>query len=777
MNGGGAALLHNPRFTIRSGRGIVPSPIRDPPIGAPALALFSRSVFYIPMKTIRLSELSGRELFARLIDAETAARLAESGYRILVINPGSTSTKVALFRGVRREDGFEAHIQPNVEDSAESRSEMILRWMSEREIAAGNLDAVAARGGFFRPVPGGTYRVCPELLADLSDPEIHHAANMGVPIAMRVRELAGKDLPATVTNPVVADEVRIESRMTGLREFKTDGTSAHYLSHKSVIDISSWELSMHPREASVVSVHLGGGFSLIRNHRGRAVKIIDAFNGLPSANRSGILPQHEILRRLQDHRTSLDELLGATFGRGGLLSLAGTNDFKTLIEFRNLGATDEQVRKIDLVLEFFAQKVAEGILSMCAGWGKPDYACVTGGLSRSEEFVKRIERRLGGMLPLVRVPGSVEQEALASGAALALLRPERLLDYPLERDRLRATRVRENKLIDRAVFSRPVLHRRKGSPLRSLEEIIQAARSLVQDESMPTIAIAGSDNEDALAAVRRATEEGEYKIARFLLVGNEAKTRKMAADLEMDPGRSDFTFIDASDPVGFCLDLYEKGRAQVLMKGSVKTADILAPAFRWLKERGRLDEDALYSHVAVFERKGSKKLILLTDAGINIEPTLEQKKRILENALFVARSLNLPRPRVAVISAIEKVNPRIESSVDAAAIAESYRTRRDCLVEGPLSFDVATEAEIAEEKGYQGRIRGDADILVMPGIDSGNAVYKTLTTSGHDAAGCIVGCGIPVVLTSRGDSALTKLASISLSLRLYFQSRHEARRR
>jgi phosphate butyryltransferase len=726
------------------------------------------------MKTIQVSALSGRDVFARLLDVETADQLAEAKPRILVINPGSTSTKVALFHGVQKVDGFEVHIQPHLEDTADTRSIQIMGWLAERHIDPESLDAIAARGGFFRPVPSGTYAVTPDLLEDLADPEIKHAANMGVPIAMRIRELSGRDIPVSVSNPVVVDEVDISSRMTGLREFKTDGTSVHYLSHKSVIAISAWEFGMHPSEASVVSVHLGGGFSLIRNHRGRAVRVINAFSGLPAANRSGLLPQHEMLGRLEEHQMSLDEMLRATFREGGLMSLAGTNDFKTLLEFRGFGATDEQREKIDLVLDFFAQKVAEGILSSAAGWGKPDYACVTGGLSQSEEFVKMVERRLGGLLPLVRVPGSVEQEALAAGAALSLLHPECLRDYASEREKLYKQRLGENHLIDQVVFKKPVLHRKKGSPLCSLEEIIQATRTRVHEEFMPTIAIAGSDNEDALAAAMRATEEGEHKIARFILVGDREKTLRTAEKLDLDLNQQDFTLVHSDDPVAKCLEFYESGDTHVLMKGSVKTEAILGPTFRWLKENGRLPKDALYSHVAVFERKALGKLILLTDGGINIEPSKDEKRRILENALFVARSLNLPRPKAAVISAIEKVNPRIESSVEAAEIAALYRDRSDCIVEGPVSFDVATEEDIAEEKGYEGEIRGNADILVMPGIDSGNAVYKTLTTSGHDAAGCIVGGGIPVVLTSRGDSALTKLASISMSLRLYFQRMREA---
>lgn len=725
------------------------------------------------MKTLDPASLDPRHLFTRLLGGDLADTLAKASSRVLVVLPGSTSTKIAFFEGIEKRDFYEAHVPPGVEDSAQLRTDMLVSWLKEKELDPASFDGIAARGGFMRPVPGGTYLVDDELRRDLDDPEIQHPANYGVSIAQRVRELAGRDIPVTVTDPVVVDEVEIESRMTGLREFKTDGTSVHYLSHKSAIRLAASEFGLLPVEASVVSVHLGGGFSLIRQHEGRAVKVINAYSGLPSANRSGALPMHDLLARIQDHQVSAEGLYKEAFREGGLLSLAGTNAFKTLCEFREMGATDQQREKIDLLLRFFAQRTAEGVLAMSAGWGRPDFVCVTGGLSRDREFVEMIEKCLGGLLPMVCVPGSVELESLAAGMALALHAPEKLMDYAGERDRLKAFRVEEDRLIDRQVFRKPILHRKKGSPVRSLDEIIQAARDKVHERFLPTIAVAGSDNTDALAAAMRATEEGEYKIARFLLVGDEKGTRERAARLGMDLGRDDFKLIPSADPVACCLELYENEECHILMKGSVKTTEILGATFHWMRDKGLLHKDALYSHVAVFERKALGRLILMTDAGINVAPDQDEKRRILENALFVARSLNLSYPKVALISAIEKVNPRIVSSVEAGEIAEMYRDRTDCHVEGPISLDVATERDVAEEKSYEGKIRGDADILVMPGIDSGNVVYKTLTTSGHDAAGCIVGGGIPVVLTSRADSALTKLASISLSLRLYFQRMRE----
>ncbi len=725
------------------------------------------------MKTLHLRQLPQLEIFSRLLGPGLAKRLVEEGYHILVVNPGSTNTKVAYFEGIEKRADFEVHLDPGQDDTAEERAGLILRWLADTGIELHRLDGIAARGGLVRPVPGGTYPLSDALLDDLAKPRLKHASNLAVPIALAIKDLGDMGdhhIPITITDPPVIDEVDIESRMTGLKSFKTDGSSAHYLNHRAVIRLSAWEFGIDPDEASVISAHLGGGISMLRHHRGKAVRVINAFSGVPSMNRSGALPVHDLVMALRKHEVGLEELHRGVFKEGGLLSLAGTDDFKTLLDFREHGATREQVAKVDLLLRFFAQKISEGILSMAAGWGRPDYVVVTGGLSRSHELMEKIETRVGGLLPLVHIPGSAEQESLAAGMARALLDPDCLRHYEEERDMLQAYRRHEDRLIDEPVFKRPVRRRRQGSPIRNLEELIQATRGEVNRHFKPTIAIAGSDNDDALEAARRATEEGEYKIARFLLVGDEEKTRALAAEVGLDLRRGDFELIPSAEPVADCLKLYEEQRCQVLMKGSVKTEEILAPSFRWLKAHDRLPDRALFSHVAVFQREEEGKLLLLSDAGINIEPDLEAKQRILDNALFVARALNLPRPKVAVISAIEKVNPRIESSVEAAAIAAAYADRTDCLVEGPLSFDVAVDPAIAAEKGYKGQIQGNADVLIMPGIDSGNSVYKSLTvSSGLNAAGAIVGCGIPVVLTSRGDTALTKLASLSLSLRLFFR--------
>ncbi len=200
------------------------------------------------------------------------------------------------------------------------------------------------------------------------------------------------------------------------------------------------------------------------------------------------------------------------------------------------------------------------------------------------------------------------------------------------------------------------------------------------------------------------------------------------------------------------------------MKGGVKTEDIMRGALRYLKNSGKLEKGRVYSHVGIFQVPTYPKLLTVTDAAVNPAPDQEMKRKILENALSVLRYLNIAKPKVAIISAVETRNPNVESSMLAGELADAYRGREDCVVEGPLSLDVAIDPRSAAEKGYQGQIRGNADMLLMPDIESGNVVYKTLTvSSGAYLAGVVVGGGIPIILTSRGDSSRSKLASISLA--------------
>ncbi|RME29163.1 MAG: butyrate kinase, partial [Deltaproteobacteria bacterium] len=343
-------------------------------------------------------------------------------------------------------------------------------------------------------------------------------------------------------------------------------------------------------------------------------------------------------------------------------------------------------------------------------------------------------------------------------------------DYRQQVEAHRKRRQLELETIDQVLFERPVYYRKPGSPITSTDDLIDAARLAVHEHTPPRIALVGSDNDEALLAARWAGEEGRFRLARFLLVGDSVQTNELAYELDLDIDDENFVIVDTDEPVEKSMQLLLDGQADFVMKGSVKTEKIMHGLLRALKGSGRLEKGQLVSHVVAMDLPRRSKFLLITDAAINPYPDRKKKIKIIENALRVARCLNIPRPRVAVISAIESVNPGIESSIEAEQIAGHFAGRKDCMVEGPLSFDVATDPQSAEEKRYKGEVAGNADILLMPDIDAANVLYKTLTTqSGAVAAGITVCGGLPVVLTSRGDSARTKLASIALAVRFYLK--------
>lgn len=685
---------------------------------------------------------------------------------VLCVNPGSTSTKLALYRGLDLVAADEVHLPPDYPDSIENRASSIVEWTRARGIGDGDLTGIACRGGFVAPVPTGTYEVCGGMMDDLERPRIAHASNMAIPIGLRLRELFGGSgrLLVTTTDPVASDEMETLARMTGVRRLLRDGSGAHYLNHRAVHRLVSSLLGASDRELTTIGAHMGGGISILRHVDGRVTDLVNAFSGVASANRSGNIPLDVLLRAVDEGEMSFPELKRYLFKMGGLIDLAGTNDFRALLHFRDAGAVARQREKIDLVVDFLARNIAGAVMQLAAIERPIDVVILTGGLSRSAEFVGRIKRRLYPHFPVVVVPGAVEHEALVAGHFRARLRPSETKDYVRERDALRRLRAEERALFETEIFTHPQLRKKEHAPVTSLDEIVHLARSMVATGSAPRVAIVGAENEDAVVAAKQANEEGRYPIAKFLLVGDFYEISKLAWEYDIKVDGDNYRIVDADDAVDRAIALYAAGEADLLMKGGVKTEEIMRGALRYLKESGRLEKGRVYSHVGIFQVPTYPKLLTVTDAAVNPAPDREMKRKILENALRVLRYLNITRPKVAIISAVETRNPSVESSILAADLAEEYRGRDDCIVEGPLSLDVAIDPRSAAEKGYTGEIRGNADVLLMPDIESGNVVYKTLTvSSGAYLAGVVVGGGIPIILASRGDSSRSKLASISLA--------------
>ena len=294
--------------------------------------------------------------------------------------------------------------------------------------------------------------------------------------------------------------------------------------------------------------------------------------------------------------------------------------------------------------------------------------------------------------------------------------------------------------------------------IKNFDEVLKIAK----ERGPKTIAVACAQDNDVMNAVENARVNG---IAEAILVGDLEMIKKIAAEESID--LTAYEVIDIKDMAEASLkavELVSSGKAHMVMKGLVDTAVILRAVLN--KEVG-LRTGNILSHVAVFDVPSYHKLMLITDAAMNIAPDLNQKKQIIENALFVSRALDIEEAKVAVITAKEKVNPKMPATVDAAELVKMNLNGeiKNCLVGGPFAVDNAVSKEAAKIKGIDHPVAGDADIMLCPTIEAGNVFYKTLAfLCNAKSAGTIVGAKAPVILTSRADSEDAKLNSIALSV-------------
>ncbi len=286
--------------------------------------------------------------------------------------------------------------------------------------------------------------------------------------------------------------------------------------------------------------------------------------------------------------------------------------------------------------------------------------------------------------------------------------------------------------------------------------------SQVKQCGKKTLAVAAAEDDAVLEAVDAAKKQG---IADAVLVGDEAKIREIAAGLNID--LAGYRIINEPDKVKASLTavkLAHDGEVDMYMKGLLDTKTFLKSILD--KEVGLRTGKPL-SHVAVFEVKGIKQLLFLTDVAFMTYPTLEDKVHIIENTVAVAHACGLPCPKVAPLAAVEVVNPKMPVTVEAAELTKMNEEGKitGCIVDGPLSMDIAIDPEAAAHKGASNRkIAGDADILLFPDIHAGNLVYKTLVHTAECKNGCILtGTKVPAILTSRSDTFQTKVNSIALA--------------
>ncbi|NHM32175.1 phosphate butyryltransferase [Neobacillus terrae] len=280
-----------------------------------------------------------------------------------------------------------------------------------------------------------------------------------------------------------------------------------------------------------------------------------------------------------------------------------------------------------------------------------------------------------------------------------------------------------------------------------------------------TVAVAAAEDEEVIEAVAHALDSN---LARFILFGNREKILALIKE-KYPKGEEDsrikIIHEDTNNAAAEeAVKSVKNSEAHVLMKGNIPTSMLLKAVLN--KDYG-LRTGNIISHVAVFEIPGYDKLTLITDSGMNIAPDLEQKAQIIKNAVSIARSIGIENPRVAPLAAVEVVNPAMQATLDAAALTVMNMRGQinGCIVEGPLALDNAVSVFAAEHKGITGKVAGKADILLVPTIEVGNALYKSLVYFANaKVGGVIAGAKAPIVLTSRSDTAESKLYSLALAL-------------
>jgi phosphotransacetylase len=269
--------------------------------------------------------------------------------------------------------------------------------------------------------------------------------------------------------------------------------------------------------------------------------------------------------------------------------------------------------------------------------------------------------------------------------------------------------------------------------------------------------------ETALAGAIEAAERG---LIVPILVGPAAKIAETARKCGVDLGRFDVVDVPHSHAAAErSVELVREGEAEVLMKGSLHSDELLGA----IVARDGLRTDRRISHVFLMDVPTYHKVLIVTDAAINIAPTLEDKVDICRNAIDLAIALGVERPKVAILAAVETVTSKMPATIDAAALCKMAERGqiRGGLLEGPLAFDNAISKEAARIKGIRSEVAGDPDILLVPDLEAGNMLAKQLSfLANADSAGLVLGARVPVILTSRADSVRSRIASCAVAVRI-----------
>ena len=292
--------------------------------------------------------------------------------------------------------------------------------------------------------------------------------------------------------------------------------------------------------------------------------------------------------------------------------------------------------------------------------------------------------------------------------------------------------------------------------LKNFDEVVERAKGLGKRK----LAVANPYEVEDLKAIKRAKDEG---IIEPIIIGDKEKIEEFLKKANIEPDMEIVEEKDYYKAIELSIQFAREGKADLIMKGLVKTPDLLHAVLD--KEKG-IRKYKLLSHVGVLSCSRYPKFIIMSDGGMVIAPSLEEKVEILKNALIVAKALEIVTPKVALLSAIEIVNPKMPSTLDAALIAKMAQRKqiKGIIADGPLAFDNAISKWAAEHKGIDSPVAGDADVFIVPNIEAGNIFFKILNyLSDGKSAGVVIGAKVPVVLPSRADTPESKFYSIVLS--------------
>ncbi|MEW6660910.1 MAG: bifunctional enoyl-CoA hydratase/phosphate acetyltransferase [Bacillota bacterium] len=293
--------------------------------------------------------------------------------------------------------------------------------------------------------------------------------------------------------------------------------------------------------------------------------------------------------------------------------------------------------------------------------------------------------------------------------------------------------------------------------LTSFQDLLDAVAKLPKTR----VCVAGAAEPFILEGIKEALRR---ELVVPVLVGDRRAIAKVALDVGLDPARMEIVHEPDLEQAAFAsAALVAAGQADVLMKGKVSSADFMRGLLA--KEFG-LRGPGILSHLAAYELPGYPRLLFMTDGGVNIAPSLEQKVEIIRNAVQFLHRLGLVEPKVAILSANEVVNPKMPVTLEAEALAclAQQGVFGRAIVEGPLPMDLAVSEKAARMKNFQSRVAGQADLLVVPNIESGNILGKAIIYLANGVmAGVVVGSRVPAVMNSRADTSMGKLVSLAMA--------------